>query len=151
MRGRAQLAAPQLEMPVDDPAELEKERQREVDEQHLVLGRFFAACREVVRETSWDHVANQLEAIWGPLGRHVSSGVLKLTLSASNGERNYFRWEWSIWFARNSEACADLLAEIIGRGRPKKDPADELRDLKDVIRNEYPKQAERLIRKGETK
>lgn len=137
--------SPQLAMVVDDPAEAEKERAREADDQRLLLERFFAACRTVVRELSWDAVAKELDAIWDPTGRGVSAGVLRASLSPGN-ERNYFRFEWSIWFARQSDDVADLLAEIIGRGKPKKTPEQELADLKQAIRSEMPKRAEAIFR-----
>ena len=136
----------QLSMAVDDP----KEREREADDQRLLAEHFFAACRSVVREgRTWDSIAKELDAIWDPVGRGVSAGVLRATL-APNSERNYFRFEWAIWFARQSEECADLLAEIIGRGKPKKTPEQELQDLKDLLREELPKRAASLIRKAET-
>lgn len=141
--------ATQLSMAVDDPAEAEKERSREADDQRLLAERFYAACRAVVRESSWDAVAKELDAIWDPAGRGVSAGVLRATL-APNSERNYFRFEWAIWFARQSDDVADLLAEIIGRGKPKKTPEQELADLKQAIRAELPKRAEHLIRKAAT-
>jgi hypothetical protein len=140
----------QLAMDVEDPKAREREVAREVADQRLLLERFFAACREVCLDQTYEVVAVELERVWGDLGRHVSTGVLKSALSQSDPNRNYFRWEWCIWFARHSEHCAELLAEIIGRGKPKKTPEQELADLKSVIRNEYPRQAERLIRKGET-
>jgi hypothetical protein len=150
--------SPQLAMVVDDPAEVEREKARiarekeeEIEDQRDLFMRFSAACRAVIRDLTADVVANELEAIWGELGRHVSSGVLKQTLA--QGEvfnRNYFRFEWAIWFARQSEDCAELLAEIIGRGKPKKTAEQELADLKSVLHSEYPRQATRLIRKAET-
>lgn len=150
MRSKAEDV--QLAMPVDDPAEAAREAERERDEHHELVEQFFAACRAYVRdESSYEVVATELEAIWGELGRHVSTGVLKNTLSKNEDVKRgqYFRFEWAIYFARKSEACAEVLAQIIGRGKPKKSEGDELRDLKTVIRREYPRQAEALIRKGE--
>jgi hypothetical protein len=43
---------------------------------------------------------------------------------------------------------ADLVLEMGGAGRAEKKPEDELVDLKDALRREYPRQAESLIRKG---
>jgi hypothetical protein len=143
-----QTGGPQLAMVVDDPAVVERERQRELDDERLLFERLMKACREVCRELGYDRCAAELDAIWSPLGRHVSAGVLRQTL-APNTERNYFRLEWIIWFARQSEEVADLVLEVIGRGRPKKKPEDELRDLKELIRAELPKRAAALIRKAE--
>lgn len=146
-------AGPQLAMVVDDPAEAAKERAREGQAQRLLAARFYAACREVVRESTWDAVAKELDAIWDPqedpTGRGVSAGVLRASLATAN-ERNYFRFEWCLYFARQSEECAELLAEIIGRGKPKKAPEAELADLQNIVRTHYPKDAEKIIRKAAT-
>jgi hypothetical protein len=143
------MAAVQLAMDVDDPVEAKRDREREIERQQELLSRFFKACREVCREQTYERAANELDDIWAPLGRGVSPSVLKATLSPGN-ERNYFRWEWAIWFATQSEDVADLLCEVAGRGKPKKSPEEELRDLQNIVRSEYPKQAERLIRKAGT-
>lgn len=145
-------AGTQLAMVVDDPTEVAREREREIEDQRALLERFFAACRDVIRDSTGDKVANELEALWGDLGRHVSSGVLKQTLA--QGEvfnRNYFRVEWLIWFARESEEVADIVAEMIGLGLPTKDPKEELRDLQEIVRSHYPKDAEKHIRKAKQK
>lgn len=150
MKGSAAPVAVQTEMDVADPAELAREREREVEDQQELLQRFFKACREVVREWGgYDKVAAELDEIWAPIGRSVAGSTLKVTLAAGN-ERNYFRFEWAIWFARNDEDCADLLAEIIGKGKPKKAPQDELRDLHAELRTRYPKDADKIIRKAAT-
>lgn len=128
------IAAVQTEMPVDDP----REKERDAEGQHDLMYRFYAACREVCREMTYEKAANALDVIWSPLGRAVSSSSLKMTLAPGN-ERNYYRWEWCVWFARQSEECADVLAEIAGRGKPKKTPEDELRDLQNIVRTHYPK------------
>lgn len=80
-------------------------------------------------------------------GKGVSESLLAACLRGSN--RNYFRLDWLLWFAEESEEVREVLLEIVGRGKGMKDPKDELRDLKEVLRNEYPKQAERLIKKGQ--
>jgi hypothetical protein len=144
----ATAIAPQLEIDVADPDAAKKERERLSEYRQELLERFFRACRDVCRELTYDKVANELEADWGGIGRHVSSGVLKVCLAPGN-ERNYFRWEWCTYFADASEECADVMAEISGR-KSKKDPKDELRDLQNIIRAEYPKQADKHIRKAAT-
>lgn len=143
------LAAVQTEMEVSDPQETQREREREIEAQQDILQRFFKACREVCRELGYERCANELDAIWAPLGRGVNPSTLKMTLAPGN-ERNYFRFEWAIWFARQNDDVAEALAEIIGAARPKKKPEDELRDLQEIVRGEYPKQAERIIRKAAT-
>ncbi len=143
MRG----AALQLAMDVEDPVAAERDRVRKTEERQEQLSRFFRLCREVCREHTYEQVATELERDWGDLGRHVSAGILKMSLAPGN-ERNYFRWEWGGWFCEANVQIADLYLEIAGRGLPVKKPEDELRDLHEAIRNEYPKQAERLIRKG---
>lgn len=135
-------------MDVDDPAEAARERERKSEYRRELLERFFRACRDVCRDLGYDRVANELEADWGDIGRHVSSGVLKMCL-APNGERNYFRWEWGTFFTEHSEEAADIYAEIAGR-KAKKKPEDELRDLQAIVRAELPKQADKLIRKAAT-
>jgi hypothetical protein len=140
--------AQQLEMDVEDPERTRRDRERLTEYRRELLERFFRACREVCRELTYERVAAELEADWGDLGRHVSSGVLKMTLATNDGARNYFRWEWGTYFADQSEECAMVLLEIGSRGRPKKDPKDELRDLQSIVRAHYPKDAEKHIRKA---
>lgn len=139
----------QLAMEVDDPDEAKREKEREIEGEQELFARFFKACRELCRELTYERVANELDDRWAPLGRTVSPSTLKVTLAPGN-ERNYFRWEWSIWFSRNSEACADVLAEIAGTGMPKKEAEDELHDLQNIVRVHYPKDAEKHIRKAAT-
>lgn len=143
MRG----AALQLAMEVDDPAEVARERERKVEIRREQLDRFFRLCREVCREHTYEAVATELEKEWGDLGRHVSAGILKMSLAPGN-ERNYYRWEWGCWFAEHHEEIADLYCEIAGRGKPQKSPEEELADLKEIVRAEYPRQADKLIRKA---
>jgi hypothetical protein len=142
-------AGPQLAMVVDDPAEIQREKEREVEAQQEIFAAFFKAVREVCREHGYEFCANALDAVWAPLGRGVSASTLKMTLAPGN-ERNYFRFEWAIWFARQSDDVAEVLAEIIGAARPQKKPEDELRDLQDIVRSEYPRQAEKIIRRAAT-
>lgn len=143
------VALAQVEMNVEDPRAAERERERDAEAQQDLLSRLLRAMREVCREHGYEHCANALDAIWAPLGRGVSSSSLKMTLAPGN-ERNYVRIEWAIWFAQQSEEVADLVAEMAGRGKPKKKPEDELRDLQAIVRAEMPKQADRIIRKAAT-
>ncbi len=148
MSRRAASENAQTEMAVEDPEAAKRERERKTEDRRELFERFFRACREVCRELGYDTVANELERDWGDLGRHVSSGVLKQTL-APNGDRNYFRWEWCTYFAEQSEEASDVLLEIGGRGKPKKTPEEELRDLKELMRRELGATANKLIRKAE--
>lgn len=129
---------------LDDPAELA----READDQALLFEHLITACRAVSRLITVEVCARELDRIWGDRGRPVSAAVLRAALNGA--ERNYFRLEWAIWFARQSEEVAELLREIGGNGKPKKTPEEELEDLKSILRTEYPKQAEKLIRKAAT-
>ena len=130
----------------------EDDRQRELEEigdAHAVrLEQLFAACKRVVREMTADAVASELDTIWANRGRPVSPQVLRASLADSRG--NYFRAEWLLYFAEQSPEVRELLIAI-GRGDGPKDPKDELTDLHDVLRSEYPRQAEALIRKGRMK
>jgi hypothetical protein len=137
---KAQLAIAGL----DDPQDAE----REGDDQALLFEHLIAACRAVARELTHEVCARELDKIWGDRGRPVSAAVLRAALNDARG--NYFRAEWVIWFARQSEDVAQIAREIGGAGLPKKTPEQELEDLKNVLRSEYPKQAQRLIRKAET-
>lgn len=145
--GKPQLAIAGLE----DQAAVEAERQRDADEQRVWFVKLLAACKAVTRERTIERCANELEAIWIEHdGRTVSPAVLGAALKTSEGagSRNYFRIEWAYYFARFSEEVADLLLEAAGRGLPQKAPAEELEDLKEIVRAEYPKQADRLLRKA---
>jgi hypothetical protein len=139
-------AAVQLVMDVEDPEQARRDREQEIDDRRELLERLFKACRAVCREHSYEAVGQALEAEWGDLGRHVSSGVVKQTLTPNSS--NYFRVEWIMWFAAQSPEVAEILLEIAGRGVPKKKPEDELRDLQEIIRANYPRQAESHIRRA---
>ncbi len=109
-----------------------------------------AACRAVVRELGgYDLCAAALSHIWVSEGRSVSPAVLRSTLAIEN-ERNYFRGEWLIWFAGQSDKVATLLGEIAGHGRPKKSRDDFARDLIAILFKVFPQHAAQLIRKAES-
>jgi hypothetical protein len=142
------MAAPKVQLAItglDDPAELAAD----ADSQALLFEHVLAACRAVARELTYDVCARELDRIWGDRGRPVSGAVLRAALNGT--ERNYFRLEWLIWFARQSEDVAQLAREIGGAGLPAKTPEQELEDLHEVLRNEYPRQADRLIRKARSR
>lgn len=129
----------QLDIPLADP--------NENDLDPALLEQILTACRAVAKTLTYEHCAAELDAIWGERGRPVSASTLRAAMSGT--ERNYFRIEWAFWFARQSDAVGELLLEIVGRGRPKKKAEDELRDLKALVRESYPKHAAALIRKAE--
>jgi hypothetical protein len=139
---RAQVAIEGL----DDARAVAKAKADDADAQGVLLEQLLAACRAVARELTYDRCAAELDAVWGERGRTVSAAVLRAALTGT--ERNYFRVEWLFWFAQQSPDVATLVLEIAGRGLPKKKPEDELRDLQSEVRAEFPKQAERLIRKA---
>lgn len=141
---------------LDDPAEVrrqaeeaERDAERDADDQHLLFTQLIAACKRVARELTYGFCADELQRIWGQHGRHVTSAGLRACCEGV--ERNYFRIEWAMWFARQSEEVAQIVREMGGAPAPKKTPQQELDDLKNTLREEYPRQAQKLIRKAETR
>jgi hypothetical protein len=132
-------------MDVESDEERDAESEARGDAHAVVLEHLFAACKRVVRELTADYVAEELSKIWANRGRPVTAPILRSALSDSRG--NYFRFEWVLWFAEHSADVRELLIGV-GAGDSDKDPADELEDLKGVLRNEFPKQADRLIQRG---
>lgn len=141
------VGKPQLEMVVDDPVQAERAAARERSDQHLLFGELIAACRDAALAFGgYDKAANALDAIWGPLGRQVSASFLRATLDPKSSEtRSYFRGEWLIWFAQQSAEVRDLMMGVASDAP--KDPADELIDAEDVVREELGKVGDALIRK----
>lgn len=92
----------------------------------------------------YDACAFRLSKIWEPEGRGVGAAVLRASLS-KDCERNNFRLEWAFWFADQDQDIAALLARKL---RPAKTEAELRADLEAEVRDEYPKQAERLIRRA---
>lgn len=129
---------------VEDPAEVEKAD----DSERILRGQLIAACKQVALTLGYDQCAARLDRIWGPEGRPVSATFLRNALLDQNSA--HFRAEWLIWFAKQSEVVCDLLLETGGRGKPKKTPEEELRDLKELMRRELGQTANKLIRKAET-
>lgn len=142
--------AEQLDLSIDEPEATEAELEAEADEQRILFLHLMAACRAVNRELTADTVAQRLDDIWAheKIGHGVSSSVLRASLNANGGERNYFRIEWIIEYARRSPLVSEILLEIVGRGVAQKPLDEELHDLKELVRAEYPRQAERLLRKA---
>lgn len=127
----------------------EKAERREA--RGVLRHRLMAALRQHAREYQINAAASELDqddATFGG-GKGVSASTLRSCLEGT--ERNYFRLDWLFWFAEESEEIADIVMEIAGRGKPVKKPEDELRDLKEALRQEFPKQADKLIRKGQTR
>lgn len=145
MAAARSIAAQVAMIGLEDPNDVA----RESDEHHLIFETAIVAMRELARELTYQVCAAKLDAIWGSKGRPVSASVLRAALEGT--ERNYFRFEWCIWFARHSEDVALYMREIGGAALPVKTPEQELNDLKATIREEYPKQAVKLIRKAESR
>lgn len=143
-----------LKFQTDGELDLEtpRDRENEIEREHELFDGFLVACRKVVREVGgYDEAAAALQLIWGPRGRHVTAQFLRSCLvEDSEAKRNYFRIEWLFWFAAHSETIRQQLLEVAGHGKPKKKPEDELEDLKRELRSEFPKHAEKLIRKAGT-
>lgn len=130
-----------------DPHAAAREKEERDEADHDLFYRLMAAFRAVTRDLTNDRAANELAAMWAPHGRDVSPATLRATLAPGN-ERNYFRVEWIIWFARQSEDVAHLLMEIAGHGLPRKSTVDELEDLRAIVRREYPRQADKHLREA---
>ncbi len=162
----ARRSPAQTSMDVDDPRETEREFEAEASADHVLLIKVLAACRAVALTLTYDKAANALDGIWARHGRPVSPSFLRAALNPEGETRSYFRlewvlWfarqseevadlvEWVLWFARQSEEVADLVLEMGGRGTPKKTPEEELRDLKELMRRELGTTANKLIRKAE--
>ncbi len=133
----------QTTMDVDNPLDVAAAD----DEQRVLRSQLMAACRQVALSLGYDQCAAALDRIWGYEGRPVSATFLRAALH--DNERSHMRLEWLLWFAQQSEVVADIALEIGGRGKPKKTPEEELRDLKELMRRELGTTANKLIRKAE--
>lgn len=91
----------------------------------------------------YDACAAALDKRWGEEGRPVSASVLNAALKDS--ERNNFRLEWADWFAARSPEIAELLGR---RVKPEKTDRQMYDDLCAEIREEFPKQADKIIRRA---
>lgn len=129
---------------VSDPTEVAARD----DQQRILREQLMAACRQVALTLGYDRCAAELDRIWGRDGRTVAATFLRAALHDDN--RSHMRLEWLLWFAEQSEVVADLVLELGGRGKPKKTPEEELRDLKEIMRRELGATANKLIRKAET-
>lgn len=133
-------------MVVDDPAQAERDRAREAADQKAVFDALITACRDVCLTMGYDKAAAALDAVWGAHGRHVSASFLRATLDPkSTDTRSYFRGEWFVTFAQYSAEVRELLVGV-GEDAPK-EPAEELLDAEDVVREELGKMGEALIKK----
>lgn len=104
---------------------------------------FVAGYVTVTGQKGYDAAAAELDKRWGSKGRPVSASVLRAALH--DVERNNFRAEWLDWFAARDTDIANLVAR---RVKPTKTEAELRADLEAEIREEYPKQAEKLIRRA---
>jgi hypothetical protein len=129
-------AAEQLEMELPD-----------IYRHRLLMERKIHAARKLCGERSVKVVAAALDEIWGPLGHTVSASTLSNALR--DHERNYWRSEWDSWFCDECEEFAEVVAEMIGKGKAKKSPEEQIEDYERLVRDALsPKNAEALIRKA---
>jgi len=139
-----QIAIGGLEDPSEDEAEIEAG--------YIWREQLWSAMRSFVASymsgglKGYDAVAAALDKRWGAKGRPVSASALRSALH--DVERNNFRLEWADWFAARSTEIADLMAR---RVKPIKTPEQELEDLRNEIRETYPKHADGVIRKARTR
>ena len=119
----------------------------EVYRHRLFMDRKLAAARKLCAERSVKVVADALDQIWGPLGHAVSASTLSNAMR--DHERNYWRSEWDSWFCDESEEFREVVAEMIGRGKAKRSPAEMIEDFERLVRDALsPKNADALIRKA---
>lgn len=136
-----QISIGGLDSDVDD--ELEIEAGYVWREQLWSAMRSFVAGYMANGQKGYDACAAALDKRWGSKGRPVSASVLRAALH--DVERNNFRAEWLDWFAARDTEIANLVAR---RVKPTKTEAELRADLEAEIREEYPRQAERLIRRA---
>lgn len=103
----------------------------------------FALSYREANLQGYDACAAALSRRWAPEGRHVTGALLRACVEGV--ERNNFRLEWAYWFADQDQDIAALLARKV---KPTKTEAELRADLEAEIREEYPKQAEKLIRRA---
>jgi len=126
---------PQLTLPI---ADLHIHRMR--------AAQLAAACRQVAIAREYAVTANELDAIFEPIGHPVSLGTLHNTLG--DHERHYFRGEWIPFFASLNEDVAAIVAAAAGRVLAPADrlrPEDELALLKERLVTEFGAAGARLV------
>lgn len=128
----------------------EREIEDEIDAGYIWREQLWAAMRQLAANyistsglKGYDAVAAELDRRWGKKGRPVSASVLRAALNDT--ERNNFRLEWADWFAARDPDIADLLAR---RVKPEKTDRRMLDDYRATVREEFPRQADRLERKA---
>jgi hypothetical protein len=144
---KQQLAIVGLKTQAEADAEAADEAARR-EHRGILRHRLMAALRDYARLRQLNICATELDkddAVYGG-GKGVSSSTLRSCLESTQG--NYFRLDWLFWFAGECDEVADILMEIAGH-KSEKTPEQELEDLKNALRSEYPKQAAALIRKGQ--
>jgi hypothetical protein len=129
----------------------EREEQAEIEAGYLWREQLWSAMRTFVAgyidartgAKGYDGVAAALDRRWGPKGRPVSASALRSALH--DVERNNFRAEWLDWFAARDGDIANLMAR---RVKPEKTDREMFEDLIATLREEFPKQADKLERKA---
>jgi hypothetical protein len=105
-----------------------------------------AACRAIAEARTFAKVAGELDGIFCPEGRPVSTGMLHNTLD--DHERNYLRAEWIPVFAQYSDEVAEIIANAAGKTLAplgKLRPEDELELLKERVMSEFGAAGARLV------
>lgn len=128
----------------------EASRERRAELRLKLLNAIRRHAREVTNNVCADEVDEDAAVFRGDRERGgdgtgnkgVSSALFRSCLESS--ERNYFRLDWLFWFIDESEDVRAALQDAIGL--PEKDPREELQDLREQVRIEMPKQADRIIR-----
>lgn len=119
----------------------------EVYRHRLLMDRKLTTAKKLVAERSIKVVADALDQIWGPLGHTVSASTLSNALR--DHERSYWRSEWDSWFCDESEEFAEVVAEMVGKGKAKKTPEQIAEDFETLVTEKLsPKEAAALIRKA---
>jgi hypothetical protein len=94
---------------VADQLSLAIDPQRDKYHARACAGRLLDACRDVAKLQGYKATAAELDEIFGPDGHHVSESLLYNALNG--GDRNYWRGEWVVYFARKSPLVAAIVAE----------------------------------------
>ncbi len=119
----------------------------EVYRHRLLMDRKLAAARVLVSERSIKVVADALDQIWGPIGHPCSASTLSNALR--DHERSYWRSEWDSWFCDESVDFADVVAEMVGKGKAKKTADQIAADFEALVTEKLSaKEAAALIRKA---
>ncbi len=120
----------------------------EGDRINLYREESFAIMRAIAKELTYETCANELDAMFSRHGRPVSPSVLRAALN--DIERNHFRFEWAIWFARKHKEMGDKFCEIGGHAKAKRTEGEINTAFRELVRSKLSLvEAEKLIRQAE--